>query len=219
MDFPLILFFVGLAIAGIAIAAYFEQQRTKKLQAIALELNLEFYKSGNDQVMGFVYDFQLFSKGRARRVKNLIQGTVEDTLVSIFDYCYTTGHGKNSHTYSQTVILLCSEGLQLPKFSLYPESFFHKVGDLLGYHDIDFTSYPDFSKRYLLRGEDESRIRNVFPANVVAFYEAGRGLCTEANDSRLIFYRASSKVPPEEIHSFLSVGLKVLHLFQPSTHL
>lgn len=213
MDFPFILFFIVLAIVGVALSIYFERQRTKKLEAIAADLNLEFYKNGNGQVMGLVHDFQLFSRGRNRRVRNLIQGQVEEAFVAVFDYLYTTGSGKNSHTHSQTVILLRSDRLQMPKFSLYPENLFHKMGDFLGYHDIDFTSYPEFSSRYLLRGEDEASIRKAFHSEAIAFYEDSRGLCTEASDSRLIFYRASAKVPLEEMHSFLSVGLKVLRLF------
>jgi hypothetical protein len=216
MDFPLILFFLVLAAGVIVFSFYFERRRTKQLGAIATELNLEFYENGGGQVMGLVQDFQLFSKGRNRRVKNLIQGQVEDTFVAIFDYRYVTGRGKHSHTYDQTVILLRSEQLRVPKFSLYPENFFHKMGDFLGYHDIDFANYPEFSNRYLLRGENEILIHKSFHSEVIAFYENSRGLSTEANDSRLIFYRAMSKVPPEEMHSFLSVGLKVLHLFARS---
>lgn len=213
MDFAFILFFLALAIVGITVSIFFERQRTEKLKAIALELNLDFHEIGTDLVMGLVHDFQLFSWGRNRQVKNLIQGQVEDTCVSIFDYRYVVGRGKRSRTYSQTVILLRSESLQLPKFSLYPENLFHKVGDFFGYHDIDFASYPDFSNRYLLRGENEALIHKAFHSEVIAFYERGKGLCTEASDSRLIFYRANDKVPPEEIHSFLAVGLKVLRLF------
>jgi hypothetical protein len=213
MDFPFILFFLVLVVVGVVFSLYVERRRTKKLGAIATELNLEFYENGNGQVMGLVQDFQLFSKGRNRQVKNLMQGQVEDAFVAIFDYRYVTGRGKHSHTYDQTVILLRSDRLQLPKFSLHPENFFHKMGDFLGYYDIDFTTHPEFSNRYLLRGENETLIRKAFYSEVIAFYENSRGLSTEASDSRLIFYRAMSRVPPEEMHSFLSVGLKVLHLF------
>lgn len=213
INFAFILFFIVLAIAAVALYIYFERRRTKKLKAIATELNLEFYEDGNGQVMGLVHDFQLFCRGRNRRVRNLIQGQIEEAFIAIFDYCYVTGSGKNSHTYSQTVILLRSDRLQMPKFSLYPENLFHKMGDFFGYHDIDFTNHPKFSNRYLLRGENETLIRKAFHSEAIAFYEDSRGLCTEASDARMIFYRADAKVPPEEMHSFLSVGLKVLRLF------
>jgi hypothetical protein len=213
MDFAFILFFIALAIVAVALYIYFERRRTKRLKAIATELNLEFYENGNGQVMGLVHDFQLFCRGRNRRIRNLIQGQVEEAFVAIFDYYYVTGSGKNSHTHCQTVILLRSDHLQMPKFSLYPENLFYRIGDFLGYHDIDFTSYPEFSNRYLLRGENETLIRKAFHSEAIAFYENSRGLCTEASDSRLIFYRPSAKVPAEEMHSFLSVGLKVLRLF------
>ena len=33
------------------------------------------------------------------------------------------------------------------------ENLLHKVGGALGYHDIDFDSVPEFSKKYLLRSK------------------------------------------------------------------
>jgi len=35
-----------------------------------------------------------------------------------------------------------------------PESFFHRIGDVFGFKDIDFDEEPGFSGCYLLKGND-----------------------------------------------------------------
>ena len=48
----------------------------------------------------------LLSRGRARRLVNLIQGETDEAELAIFDYRYTVGSGKNSQTHRQSVALL-----------------------------------------------------------------------------------------------------------------
>ncbi len=69
--------------------------------------------------------------------------------------------------------------MRLPNFTLRPENLFHKIGQVFGYQDIDFDSHPEFSKRYLLKGENESEVRSTFSADTLAFYESDQKLSTE----------------------------------------
>ncbi len=59
----------------------------------------------------------------------------------------------------------------MKNFSFDSESFFHKIRNIIGYKDIDFDTHPNFSKNYLLNGEDENAIRNVFNEGVLYFFE------------------------------------------------
>ena len=134
--------------------------------------------------------------------------------VFVFDYRYTTGGGNNSHTWRQTVILFESDQMQLPKFALRPENVFHKIGQVFGYQDIDFHSHPEFSKRYLLRGESEGDIREIFSSEVRSFYETDGKLSTEAAGKQLIHYRAGKRVDPEKLTDLIREGVKVLTLLR-----
>jgi hypothetical protein len=211
-----IVLFAIVAIAIAAIAAYIDQKRTEAMQAVAQELGLSFYPRG-EMVLPSVCDFQLFCKGHTRRAKNLMQGELRYTgiqiPVAIFDYRYTTGHGKNRHTHSQTVFYLHSELLGLPEFLLRPEHLFDKIGSLIGFRDIDFAECPQFSRTYLLKGRDEPAIFRIFKPDVIRFYE-NRRVCTEASGSRLILYRPSTYVQPSAIRGLVTEGFNLFDLLR-----
>jgi hypothetical protein len=208
-----ILAVLGLTIALAVFNARLEKKRVDAMQRAAREMGLTFDPKEEGATLALLAGFHLFSQGHSKKITSLMLGEVSDREVRIFDYTYTTGSGKNSHTSRQTVISFRSAKLSLPGFSLRPENLLHKIGALFGYQDIDFEAHPHFSKHYLLRGSDEEGIRNTFHDRVLEFYDQNRGLCTEGNGSTLIFYRAAQQVEPDAIRSFLEEGFKVAELF------
>jgi carbonic anhydrase len=160
--------------------------------------------------------FQLFKQGRSKKIKNMLHGESSDVEVGIFDYQYTVGTGKNFRRYKQTVVYFQSAAIDCPDFALRPKNFFHKNGNLFGYQDIDFESHLKFSSSYILRGTSEYRIRKVFTETLLSFFEGQPGLCVEGQGSRLIFYRTSKRIKPEDVRSFLNEGFQVYRLFKKS---
>ena len=193
------------------------KKRTEGMQAAADELGLAFFPEGDRQLIDQLAQFQLFSQGRSKRIQNMIHGKTEDVDVGIFDYQYTTGSGKHSHTSTQSVICFQSSRLQLPDFVLRPENLFDRIGDVFGYRDIDFDTHPAFSRSFLLRGNNEPRIRRMFSRDVLEYFEAHLGVGAEGSGSRLIYYRAAKKVRPEEVRSLLEQGFQVYSLFRDTT--
>lgn len=209
---------IGGIIAVVAIALivawHLEKKRTEALQAVAASLKLAFSKKASDSFVPSLSQFHLFSQGRSKKASNVMNGRANEIDVSIFDYQYTTGGGKSSHTWRQTVVLFRSSMLHLPRFTLRPERLFHKIGSAFGYQDIDFDSHPTFSKQYLLRAADEQACRDVFTDGVLGYYDQRKGLSTEGDGDTLLFYRESKKVPPADIRSFLEEGFGVFSLFK-----
>jgi hypothetical protein len=144
----------------------------------------------------------------------MMYGTVDGARAAIFDYRYTVGHGKHSHTYSQSVVYFQSERLNLPSFSLRPEGFGHKLISALGYQDIDFANRPVFSSKYLLRGPDEQAIRYAFHDAVLAYYENNLKISTDGGAGEIVFYRQNVRVEPQNVRPFLDWGRGMLNLFQ-----
>lgn len=203
-----------LAVVAAIVADYrMEKKRTEEFRAIAGRLGLQFVGESAPDQMAQWNGLHLFDQGRSRSIRNLLQGEVEGSRVAVFDYRFTVGSGKNSHTYRQTVCAFEDARLQLPGFELRPESFWHRIGGLFGYQDVDFEEQPEFSKRYLLRGSDEGGIRALFRRDILEHYETREGLCTEAKGARLIVYRAAKRVPTAEVEMFLREGLALLVLF------
>ncbi|NEQ51791.1 MAG: hypothetical protein F6K11_16890 [Leptolyngbya sp. SIO3F4] len=101
-------------------------------------------------------------------------------------------------------MLIESKRLHLPNFLLTPENLFHKVGNLFGYHDIDFDTYPEFSNRYLLKGSDKDIIRYQFHDGVLNFYQRHQGISTEGLGSLLIYYQENHRVAPKDWQNLLT---------------
>ena len=132
---------------------------------------------------------------------------------AFFDYNYTVGHGKHTHTYYQSVAYFEPHDLSLPYFSLRPESIMHKVITALGYQDIDFVNRPVFSNQYLLRGTGEMAIRNTFRDELLAFYEGNPGMSTDGGGNQLFIFRQGYRVPPHEVIAFVegAAGLQSIY--------
>lgn len=213
-----ILFFI--VIIGIIVAIYLynskkEKERTLAMQYVAQQMRWAFAPVAQLSMIPHTGYFNLFNQGHSKSIKNMVYGEINGVKAAVFDYRYTVGHGKHSHTYSQSVLYFETPRLQLPMFTLSPENFMHRVISALGYQDIDFGNRPEFSKRYLLRGQDEQGIRSTFADRLLTFYEANPGLHTEGGGSQLFVYRLSQRVPPMQISQYLQWGAgSVLPLFQ-----
>ncbi|NQV41411.1 MAG: hypothetical protein HQ506_03570 [Candidatus Marinimicrobia bacterium] len=205
---------IALVALIIMLVRHFEKKRTEALRAAASEMKLEFSRLPDPQLLPSVSAFPLFSQGHSKKAFNVMRGKADEIEITLFDYRYTTGGGKNQHTHNQTVVLLKSSLLDVPPFSLKPQNVFHKIGKAFGYQDIDFDSNPIFSEKYLLRSTDEMVVREVFTHDILKYYEQRPGLSTEAGSGRLIFFRASKKVKPEDLPQFLKDGFHIYTLFK-----
>ncbi|MEE2905298.1 MAG: hypothetical protein VX801_02765, partial [Gemmatimonadota bacterium] len=151
-------------------------QRTKKLKNLAEEMGMEFSAMGDSALRESLSAFGLAERGV--EIDNVLHGDSEqlgyseDFEVRILEYRgapsqygsisssagMSGGGGVPSIT---SMICFQSPQLNLPKFQLGPEGW----GIKLGYQDIDFESHltaVEFSKKYLLRGKDEQKIRALF---------------------------------------------------------
>lgn len=150
-----------------------------------------------------VAGFRLFNQGRARRAMSVFRGRPGQFAAALFEYRYTVGGGKNSHTYRQTVMAFELPRRTLPAFELRPEGVFHKIGAAFGYQDIDLENMPEFSKLYLLRGADEGEIRRTFHHDVAYHFEKHPGWSVEAEGGWIVVYRLGKRVKPEALREFV----------------
>jgi hypothetical protein len=155
---PFIIALIVSAVAGAIGCAvwwdyYTNKKRTEALRGLAEELGFSFEPKSDNSLLSQFGGFHLFTQGHGKKVQNLMQSDASDVRAAVFDYRYTVGSGKHQQTYKQTVLYFQTNELALPHFVLRPESFWHKIGKLFGYQDIDFEANPTFSKHYLLRGQ------------------------------------------------------------------
>jgi hypothetical protein len=204
---------IGLIVALTVYAWQKEKERTRALELTASQLGWSFAATAPLNMIAGLERFALFDQGHTRKIKNFMYGEASGVKAAVFDYVYITGHGKNRHTHYQSVVYLEPAYLQLPFFSLRPEGFMYKVFQAFGYQDIDFGQRPEFSKQYILRGQDEQSIRQTFTDGLLAFYEGYGGTCTDGGGNQLFVYRAGYRFLPGEIQSYVGLALQALSLF------
>lgn len=205
---------IAVVVVIIMLVRYYEQKRREALQAAATSMGLEFEPKADDQLLPSLSQFPLFSQGHSRKARNVMTGEADEIGITLFDYRYTTGAGKHQHTHSQTVVLLRSEILDLPAFSLKPQNVFHNIGKAFGYQDIDFASHALFSEKYLLRSSDENNVRLLFTPDILEYFEQRLGLSTEAGGDQLVFFKAGKKAKPEDLPQFLKDGFHIYTLLK-----
>jgi hypothetical protein len=164
-------------------------ERVSQLQLFAREMNWTYAPSADYNSLQWAHNFHLFTLGRDKRIENVMHGVLNGAQISLFDYVYCTGGGRNYRAHCQTVVLLRSPRLNVPVFAVRPESAWSTLGQAFGYQDIDFALHPNFSGQYLLRGQDEIRIRQTFNPHTLAFFEATPKLSVEGAGDRLLIYR------------------------------
>lgn len=201
--------FIVLIVGGIIYSMVAEKKRRADLMETAESLGLAFIPDGDDRLLASLGEFKLFSQGRSRKMKNLIQGDSGEVKIAIFDYQYTVGNGKNSSTHRQSVISLQSSELTSPDFSMRPEGMFDKIGSALGFQDIDFESHPEFSRLFVLQSSNEEAIRNYFQAPLLEFFEKKPGISVEAQSGAMFFYRPRKKIHAREIKDHLSQAYEI----------
>jgi hypothetical protein len=188
-----------------------ERERAQQLQAVAGQLGWSFAEEAPLNMIPGLDHFTLFSHGHSKQIKNMMYGEASGIKAAVFDYVYVTGAGKNRQTHYQTVVYLEPGNLNLPHFSLRPEGFFTKIMTAFGYQDIDFGQRPEFSRQYILRGQDELAIRQTFNDRMLAFFESYPGTCTDAGGNQLLVFRSGHRFPPQETQSYIGLALNVVN--------
>jgi len=209
----LIVFFTVYFVISYKASKRADKLRIDQIKKIANLLKLSFSDEGNQSIIKGLSEFHLFSQGSSKKITNMIHGNYRNHEFALFDYEYVVKGKDSSSLYKQSVIWFHSENLRLPNFALRPENLFHKIGGVLGYQDIDFKSHPEFSKAFLLRGNDEPKIRDIFKNEVLNFFESLEEISVEGGDNQLILYRHQVRITPEELEQFIDEGFQVLQRF------
>lgn len=194
---------------------YQAQKRQDAWKIAARQMKFQFIETDNTELE--FGNFKIFTLGRRPSSINILIGKNDEDEIRTLDYEYTTGSGKNSHTHYQTLCILRSKALNLPHFFTRKEnSFFDFLGKLFGGQDINFTEDPTFSKAFVLQGENETAIRNLFNARIRrAFLQfEGTDMQIEGREDILLF-NPCIPVEPMKVASLIMKAINVKKAFCP----
>lgn len=205
------------AVMGLGIAAFVwwlvqgDKKRTEKMMVLVASLGWTFRKEAAAADQTLIADSHLATQGRNRKIFNVIELPAAERSY-LFDFQYWLGpNSQNSTTAVMTIARFQSDKLlTVPPFVLRPENLGDKVMAAVGWHDINFPEHPVFSKKYLLRGQDEEAVRQFFTSDIITFFEQDPGWFVEVSGDRLFAYREGHIPKPEEISGFLENRRRVL---------
>lgn len=193
----------------------FEKQRIEQLEAVADELGLAFSKEGFSNEGPDSTGINFFDRGSSPKFRNTIWGDTDDVGLGIFDYVYTSGSSRNKIACLQTLIYFKSDELHLPQFKLSPKGLIQNVGNALGSPDINFSTHPEFSRKYQLDSENETAVRQLFQSELLDFFEKQRSsVSVEASGNRFILYRRQSLVSPKKLRGFMAEGFQIFQMLK-----
>jgi hypothetical protein len=208
----LIILLMGVGIVGAIF--YLERRRSKKIEEVARSLGLTFRRKATDADNALPAGCHVAAIGHGRVVSNVLEAARSAELnFTLFDYQYTIGHGKSSNTVQQTITRMESGLFRLPAFLLFPESFLAKMGKMFGKSDINFPESPEFSRKYILRGDDEAAIRTLFTPALRQTLESQDRLTIEGAGGLLFIFRKGRRLNPDQIAARLEQDKRIAALF------
>lgn len=210
---PVFIFF-GVVAVFFALAWFFKWKRTKDLGELAASSGLQFLPDGPDINTLENSGLEIFRLGHSRKAANLVQVQSRAGTVNIFDYRFTIGHGKGSTTRSYTLALIDCSRCSIPVFELKPETLIYKIGEAIGFKDIDLPAFPLFSDKYRLTGPDEASVHMFFTPQRAAWFERNLGLRILGGPGHIVISKRESQLPvnswPDFIEEVKSFAAEVL---------
>jgi hypothetical protein len=207
--------FVGI---GLLATNLLERRRTNAIVEHGTSLGFKQEMVLPGELDGFSGATEIMNIGRRRQATSILRREVPPLDVVLFDYRYTVGSGKHSHTSHQTLAVFRSSRLKNPGFVIKPEGFFNRVGAMLGVQDIDFEDSPEFSRKYVLQGANEELIRVFLTPERRDLIASFDRLCLEAHIGCLYFWFDRKRTPPSELQAFFEKAFTVYSAFAEPDH-
>ena len=144
------LLFALVIVVGLAVVAYLAVQRTRGMQAFAVAHGLTYSRSG--WALGDC-GFQLFTRGNRRRWTHVLGGSWQGLPVVYADYQYTEQEGRNSETFSFSVVVV-NIPLATPQVEVAPRGLLGRLVESVGSGaGLQFES-EDFNHRFVVHCAD-----------------------------------------------------------------
>lgn len=213
--FPLLVVaLIVLVVIGAVFSYLWEKKRREAFRAFAERIGF-IYRSGRDYDLPSRYDFlERLDLGQNRYALNILEGTCDGFPIRIFDYHYETtstdskGRRQTHHHWLSLFILNLSK--DFPELLIYPEGFFSKVGQFLGFQDVDFESI-EFSRAFVVKSPDKKFAYDVCHTRMMEYLLDHQDLSIEIERDCLSF-AFSPRLSPEEVEKRLAQIVEIRKL-------
>jgi len=190
--------------------------RQNRLKNLALEKNYNF-KPDVDWDTRYLKEFHFFEIRPIERKSNCVKGVFEKFNISweVSDVTFNEGEAFSAETFNTTLIVM-RLNKKIPVFTMEKEGLFERLFDrviaLTGYKDIDFEMYPDFSKKFLITGKEEPKIRSFFTDERIRFFENNHIYHIESNGEAIMIFDKIKLARTDETISLIEYSKQLASL-------
>jgi len=149
-------------------------------------------------------DFPIQNGNKIQYEENILSKYTEVGKIEVSDITLTEGARQEQSDTKITVVQVSETDILAPDFALEPEGLWSKFSELVNGKDIDFNSFPEFSKKYYLRGHKEELVREFFSNTVIRFLENHQEMHIECHKNKLLFYKKRDLLSASEITLIVS---------------
>jgi hypothetical protein len=204
-------FVVGVAVTSAARKRRSDRQRADEFAKVAREIGFSLQSAVLPDSEEELKHLPLFAR-RRRRFSNVLLGYLDrGGEAMLFDFAFREG----KQVVEQTVAAFRWPAGDLPFFQLGPNYSLAAPPDSFRLQDLALAHHPEFTRRYLLRGNDAA-VRRFFPPEVAAFFENvdyGKEWAIEAAGKYLVVYRPGMITKTKDLAGMLNEASSVAALF------
>lgn len=135
--------------------------------------------------------------------ENVLSSYTDFAKIEISDITVSEGARMAQQDTHITVLQASELDFLIPDFALEPEHMWTRISEFTFGKDIDFTSHPEFSRRFYLRGEDENAVREFFSERCISFLEKHDHIHIESHKNKLLIYKKKELLDAEEVQELL----------------
>lgn len=186
--------------------------RQKELKEIAGNLGWKFHASKVRDKQG-LKKFRYFRFRRIDKLYNVFTGENGSGLIRLMDTEYHQGEFIAQENLKITALTIKLDR-QLPSFTLEKEWIFDRLPVFGDFEDIDFTEYPEFSKKYKLKATDEKKVREFFSPELLSYFEKNDTYHIEAHANGILIFEKERLATISEVKKLIQFGTELANLIK-----
>lgn len=152
-----------------------------------------------------------------RQYRNVIYGKISGANFFIFEYRYRLRTKPTRWvpvSRPQTIILFVDTSINFPHFTLLPKHTFIWDHPIFGDKFLKIKDDNQFRSLYLLQGENEDAVRNLFDDSVRAHFVKLINKSCEGKGEQFLYYYDGHWYDPSRIDSLLEEAFEAFELFR-----
>jgi MFS superfamily sulfate permease-like transporter len=182
--------------------------RQQKLKEFAKEINWSF-KTNPIKQIDELERFRFFKFKQIDHAYNIFKGEHNGVKLKLMDVDFYEGELTTRERHKLTIFTFKLRN-RIPEFRLDKERIFDRIAGFAGLKDISIPGHEDFSKRFLLRGKDEDRIKDYFSDSLILFFESNSYYHVESNGTSIMIFRKQRLATISEIKALAFFGVQLI---------